>query len=240
MGIKKLELTTKRSNFWYILPIVFGFLGGIIAYFILRKSDSKKAKICIIVGIGISALWIVWIASYETKEQSPSASRDYEGNIIDSTPELTAEPREKEIQAAREAEEARYQADLERQRKLEEARYQAGLERQRELEKISKFNPAIIKSAKENIPQLQALPKVILKNCRNVNSYSDYLVFMLAIAATEPSVPETIYGIDAALTDLEILGYDKHPEVGPLIKETRSLASETGECLDNIIRKYGS
>jgi len=63
-----LELTTKRSNFWYILPLVLGLLGGIIAYFVLRKSDSKKAKICLIIGIGISAVWTGAIASSSTSE----------------------------------------------------------------------------------------------------------------------------------------------------------------------------
>ena len=63
-----MELTTKRSNFWYILPLVLGLLGGIIAYFVLRKSDSKKAKICLIIGIGISAVWTGAIASSSTSE----------------------------------------------------------------------------------------------------------------------------------------------------------------------------
>lgn len=48
----------KRSPFWYLLPIIvglvggiFGIVGGIIAYFILKSSDPKKAKYCLIIGI---------------------------------------------------------------------------------------------------------------------------------------------------------------------------------------------
>lgn len=63
-----MELTTKRSNFWYILPLVLGLGGGILAYFVLRASDSKKAKICLIIGIGISVVWTGAIASSGTSE----------------------------------------------------------------------------------------------------------------------------------------------------------------------------
>jgi len=62
-----LELTTKRSNKWYILPIVLGFLGGIIAALIIRKNDPRKALICVIVGIAVSGLWIVWLFSIQTE-----------------------------------------------------------------------------------------------------------------------------------------------------------------------------
>jgi len=34
-----------RSNAWFLLPILFGVIGGIIAFFILRHDDPRKAKI---------------------------------------------------------------------------------------------------------------------------------------------------------------------------------------------------
>ena len=40
-----------RSNTWFLLPIFFGMIGGIIAFFILRKDDPQKAKNCLYVGI---------------------------------------------------------------------------------------------------------------------------------------------------------------------------------------------
>ena len=40
-----------RSNAWFLLPIFFGMIGGIIAFFILRKDDPQKAKNCLYVGI---------------------------------------------------------------------------------------------------------------------------------------------------------------------------------------------
>ena len=97
----------------------------------------------------------------------------------------------------------------------------------------------VIASAKENIPIMQSLPKEILTQCQNVNSYSDYQIFILAVALLKDELLENINNIDAALTVLELQGYGKHPEVGPLIKETRSISAETTECLEDIVRKYG-
>ncbi len=40
-----------RSNWWFLLPILFGLIGGIIAYFVLRGDDPKKAKNCLYLGL---------------------------------------------------------------------------------------------------------------------------------------------------------------------------------------------
>ena len=56
----------RRSNWWYLLPIFLGIIGGIIAYFAIRKDDLPKAKKCIYlslilfaVGIFLDVLFIV-------------------------------------------------------------------------------------------------------------------------------------------------------------------------------------
>ena len=33
-----------RSRAWYLVPIFFGLIGGIIAYFAIRRDDPQKAK----------------------------------------------------------------------------------------------------------------------------------------------------------------------------------------------------
>ncbi|MCS5528457.1 MAG: hypothetical protein NZ747_04205 [Nitrosopumilus sp.] len=48
-----------RSNMWFLVPIFFGMIGGIIAYLIIRKDDSDKAKKCIYVGIIMMVLGII-------------------------------------------------------------------------------------------------------------------------------------------------------------------------------------
>ena len=46
----------KRSNWWYLLPIFLGVIGGIIAYFALRRDDREKAKKCMYLGLILSAV----------------------------------------------------------------------------------------------------------------------------------------------------------------------------------------
>ena len=46
----------KRSNFWFLLPILFNVIGGVIAYFIIKDDDPRKAKNCLWLGIILTAL----------------------------------------------------------------------------------------------------------------------------------------------------------------------------------------
>ena len=48
-----------RSNVWYLLPILVGMIGGIIAYLIIRKDDPHKAKNCIYIGIVMMVIGII-------------------------------------------------------------------------------------------------------------------------------------------------------------------------------------
>lgn len=42
-----------RSSTWYLLPIFLTFIGGLIAFFVLRQSDPNKARNCLIIGFVI-------------------------------------------------------------------------------------------------------------------------------------------------------------------------------------------
>lgn len=48
----------KRSNWWYILPILLGWIGGIIGYFVVRHDDPTLAKRVLILGIIITVAYI--------------------------------------------------------------------------------------------------------------------------------------------------------------------------------------
>ena len=48
-----------RSNWWYLLPILFSMFCGIIAYFAIRKDDLPKAKKCIYLGLILLAVGIL-------------------------------------------------------------------------------------------------------------------------------------------------------------------------------------
>lgn len=49
----------QRSNWWYLLPIFLGIIGGIIAYFVLRSDDPRKAKNCLYLGIILAIVGII-------------------------------------------------------------------------------------------------------------------------------------------------------------------------------------
>jgi len=49
----------RRSNWWYLLPIFLGIIGGIIAYFAIRKDDLPKAKKCIYLSLILLAVGII-------------------------------------------------------------------------------------------------------------------------------------------------------------------------------------
>lgn len=48
----------RRSSLWFLLPIFLGVIGGIIAYFVIREDDPKRAKSCLYLGIILAAVWI--------------------------------------------------------------------------------------------------------------------------------------------------------------------------------------
>ncbi len=48
----------RKSAWWFLLPILFNIFGGIIAYFIIRDDDPKRAKSCLWLGIILSVIGI--------------------------------------------------------------------------------------------------------------------------------------------------------------------------------------
>jgi len=49
----------ERSNWWYLVPIFLGLIGGIVAYFALRNDDRRKAKNCLFLGIILGVIGII-------------------------------------------------------------------------------------------------------------------------------------------------------------------------------------
>jgi len=54
-------LNKKRSPLWYELPLILSIIGGIIAYYKIRKDDPKKARNCLIIGSLVIYVIIMWI-----------------------------------------------------------------------------------------------------------------------------------------------------------------------------------
>ena len=104
----------------------------------------------------------------------------------------------------------------------------------------SEFDPLLVAEAKKNIPAMQDLAEFALEKCRDVDSYSDYLIFVAVITSEGERLLENLKGIDEILTVLEAGGYDEHPEVGSLIKETRSSFGKAGNCMSDLTAIYGN
>lgn len=51
----------RRSSLWFLLPIVFNVVGGIIAYFVIKEDDPKKAKNCLYLGLILAAIPVLLI-----------------------------------------------------------------------------------------------------------------------------------------------------------------------------------
>ncbi len=51
-----------RDYLWYVLPLLLGVIGGLIAYFVLRHRDPWKAKACLGIGIAITAVSFAFAA----------------------------------------------------------------------------------------------------------------------------------------------------------------------------------
>jgi uncharacterized membrane protein YeaQ/YmgE (transglycosylase-associated protein family) len=74
-----MEHTKSRSNAWYLLPIFVGLIGGVIAYWILRYNDPKKAKNCLYIGIILAVVGIVVNILIVT--QIPGLVPDFDVNV---------------------------------------------------------------------------------------------------------------------------------------------------------------
>jgi len=102
------------------------------------------------------------------------------------------------------------------------------------------FDPEMVKMAETNIPDMQAIFREVLEQCNAVDSYSDYLAMGEAMFRLQDEMVQSVEVTDDALSILEVLGYDKHPTVGPLIEETRQLAGDSGDCVRDLVDKYGN
>ena len=51
----------QRSAWWYLIPILFSIIGGIISYLVIKDDDPKKAKNCLIIGLIMFAMGLIWL-----------------------------------------------------------------------------------------------------------------------------------------------------------------------------------
>ncbi|MCP6727170.1 MAG: hypothetical protein KJI69_04040 [Patescibacteria group bacterium] len=54
---------SKVSHFWYLVPIMFGWLGGVVGFFAVRGRDENKARNLFFVGLAVTIIPYVIIFS---------------------------------------------------------------------------------------------------------------------------------------------------------------------------------
>jgi len=64
LGIKKkLKMDEAVSSNWYLAPLLFGLIGGLIAWALTHEEDNYKARGFLMLGIIVSIAWfiVIWI-----------------------------------------------------------------------------------------------------------------------------------------------------------------------------------
>ena len=62
------------NRLWYVVPVLFGILGGIATWFFLRRNDPILAKNCLLVGVISSAVSVLlYFALGSTETTGPPA-----------------------------------------------------------------------------------------------------------------------------------------------------------------------
>lgn len=49
----------KTSGAWWLLPLFFGLVGGLVAWALVRETDNSKAKRLLFFGISITVFWFI-------------------------------------------------------------------------------------------------------------------------------------------------------------------------------------
>lgn len=44
----------ERSRMWYLLPVFLLLMGGLIAAYVLKDTDRRKAKLCTLIGVTLT------------------------------------------------------------------------------------------------------------------------------------------------------------------------------------------
>lgn len=61
---KPTRVPKERSDLWYLAPILFGLIGGLVAYFVIRNDEPKKARNCLIIGFALFVGYVTIIAIF--------------------------------------------------------------------------------------------------------------------------------------------------------------------------------
>ena len=236
----KKSTTKKTSNFWYLLPIFLGIIGGVIAYFVLRNSDSRKARNCLLIGIAILILGIVILAaaySTMTDEQREQFAAEREKEKL-----------QKEVEK-REAEEVR---KLQEEKALDEKQSSANViqmepgvvynvpvtNQEKTQDKIEntedkkKLDTEDIQTIITGFESYNKSVKILLDMCGDVESETDFRLLGSLMAESGDSFLENTSNFGAVRNKLMAEGYGENPVLGPLMNESETLVELMSTCME--------
>lgn len=104
----------------------------------------------------------------------------------------------------------------------------------------TEFDPKIVDKAKLALSSATDTFNFVLNECNFVESRADYEIFAVSAAMSTDAMVSFATELDKAVTNLRSIGYDEHPEIGPMIKEVIQLAGATGDCMIDLHEKYGN
>ena len=176
---------------------------------------SKLTKIGIIFLVSITLFFVIGIVS--VSNMTPDERESYDDKRA----------AEKEIKLQKEIDTLKEKLDS---KEL--------IESQQEIKKDTISNSEMLEIMK-NFDDVQSFPITLLETCRNVDSYQDYLTFVLAVGVLKKQgqdLVELAVTTDIVLSMLE-LTYD-HPQINREIIHTRNLYLEAGTCMEQMVVKY--
>ena len=56
--MEEVRMRKKPSRLWYLVPILFGIIGGLIGYVVVKDEDRNMAKKLLIVGLIMTFLFV--------------------------------------------------------------------------------------------------------------------------------------------------------------------------------------
>ena len=91
-SLREVSKPNKPSVAWYLLPLFFSILGGIIGYIVLKVKDEKMAKNILYVGLGTFVLSIILIAAVPSPPPSDTGVPEVPPSSSSPIPVATPSP----------------------------------------------------------------------------------------------------------------------------------------------------
>ncbi|MDD9808934.1 MAG: hypothetical protein OXU86_07160 [Thaumarchaeota archaeon] len=70
-GVEESGPARGRSRWWYLAPLLLAIVGGVVAYFALRRDDPRLARNCLVLGIALTVVSVAVQAAIVAADPLP-------------------------------------------------------------------------------------------------------------------------------------------------------------------------